>query len=116
MPLAQPRVAQNRQVTPVGNGFHWVLRQPPGSYTLQIGSVTDERKVIKFIQSNGIESNSAYIKVVIDGVTRYNALFGTYPSYSEATQAIEELPEPIKRAKPWVRNFGILHKLIQKDG
>ena len=92
----------------------WVLRQPPNFYTLQIGSATDEGKLVKFIESNGIEENTAYIEVVIDGVTRYNALFGSYPSYAEANEAIATLPESIRKIKPWIRNFGILHRIIQK--
>lgn len=91
----------------------WVLRQPPNFYTLQIGSATDEGKLVKFIETNGLEENTAYIEVVIDGVTRYNALFGAYPSYAEAKDAITDLPEPIQKIKPWIRNFGILHRMIQ---
>ena len=105
------------EITPNGiKREDWVLRQPSNFYTLQVGSVTDEKKLINFIHSNGIETNTAYIEVVIAGVTRYNALYGTYSSYSDATQAIENLPDSIKRAKPWIRNFGILHKMIQKNG
>ena len=94
----------------------WVLGQPANFYTLQIGSVTEETKLIKFIKSYGIEADTAYIKVVIDGVTRYNALYGTYSSYTEASEAIGNLPKAIQKAKPWIRNFGILHKMIQNNG
>jgi len=90
----------------------WVLQQRPDSYTLQIGSVTVEDDLVKFLQSHGIEDNSAYIEVVIDGVTRYSAFYGVYSSYAEAEQAITELPGSLRQVSPWIRNFGILQKML----
>lgn len=90
----------------------WVLSQAPDSYTLQIGSVTNERDIIKFIEEYHIESEAAYIKVVIGGITRYNAVYGVYQDFSEATAAISNLPAGIRKVKPWVRNFGILQKML----
>jgi septal ring-binding cell division protein DamX len=90
----------------------WVRQQREDSYTIQIGSVTNEDDLVKFIQAHGLENNTAYIRIVIDGVTRYNALYGVYSSYNEAEQAVAGLPEDIRRIKPWIRNFGILHNLL----
>ena len=91
----------------------WVLSQPAKSYTLQIGSVTDERDIIKFIEDNHIESETAYIEVVIDGVTRYNAIFGVYQDFQAANEAINNLPAGLNSVKPWVRNFGILQQMLK---
>lgn len=90
----------------------WVLQQRPDSYTLQIGSVTAEEDIVRFLQSEGIEDNSAYIEVVVDGTTRYSAFYGVYSSYAEAEQAIAGLPDSLRRVNPWVRNFGILQKML----
>ena len=90
----------------------WVLSQSPNSYTLQIGSVVNEQDMVNFIQQNNIESDTAYIRVNINGITRYNALYGVYDDYNEANDAIAELPRSIRNIKPWVRNFGVLHKLL----
>jgi TPR repeat protein len=91
----------------------WVLQQPADSYTLQIGSVIRERDMIKFIKNHGIESDAAYIKVVINGVTRYNGLYGSYSSYEEATQAARQMTARLGGTKPWVRNIGILQKMLR---
>ena len=91
----------------------WVLQQPAESYTLQIGSITKEQAVIDFIKNNGIEAQSAYIEVVIKGVTRYNCLYGNYTSYEEAQQAARKLTTTLGGVKPWVRNFGVLHKMLK---
>jgi TPR repeat protein len=90
----------------------WVLQQKPDSYTLQIGSVTEENDLVKFLQGHGVEDNSAYIQVMIDGVTRYNAIYGVYSTYAEAEQAVAGLPDSLRQVSPWIRNFGILQKML----
>ena len=54
------------------------------------------------------------IQVVIDDVTRYNAFYGVYDSYSEAELSIQTLPTAVLRANPWIRNFRILHNMIKQ--
>ena len=90
----------------------WVAAQAPGHYTLQIGSVTREEDIVNFLRENGIENEAAYIQVVIKGVTRYNALYGVYESYSAANEAVESLPAGLRKVKPWVRRFAVLQKLL----
>jgi septal ring-binding cell division protein DamX len=80
---------------------------------LQIGSVTSEKAVRRFLQENGIEAEAGYIAVQIDGTTRYNALYGSYPSYAEAQRAVTGLPPALQQVKPWIRNFGILQQLLK---
>ncbi len=92
----------------------WVLQQPSNTYTLQIGSISNEQELIKFIQRNQIEADAAYIAIVIDGETRYNAFYGSYEDYDVAQKAIETLPPSLRRVAPWVRNFGVLKKLLEK--
>ena len=92
----------------------WVLKQRPDTYTIQIISLVVEKDVVNYIKTNGLESDVAYIKVVIDGVTRYNALYGVYENYEQAQKAAAELPNRMGRVKPWVRNFGILQGLLRK--
>lgn len=91
----------------------WVRAQKPDSYTLQIGSVTSEKDMRRFLQDAGIEAQSAYIRVEINGTTRYNALYGAWASYAEAAQAAGELPDSLRQVQPWVRNFGVLQQLLK---
>jgi TPR repeat protein len=93
----------------------WVLSQSPDHYSLQIGSVTREEKIINFLKQNGVSNDAAYIRVVIKGVTRYNALYGVYENYSDATAAIEDLPPRLRKVKPWVRSFRMIQPLLHQD-
>jgi len=97
------------------NTENWVMEQPAESYTLQIGSSVDEQGIVDFIRENRLTDQAAYIQVVVNGVTRYSALYGSYASFSAAERAIAELPEKLRKAKPWVRNFGILQGMINED-
>lgn len=92
----------------------WVNQQPAGTYTLQLSSLLKEKDIVNFIQRNQLAANAAYIRVVIKGTTRYNALYGSYSTYEEAKKAISSLPENLSKGKPWVRNFGILQNLIKQ--
>lgn len=101
------------EITPGGiRRGDWVLQQPADSYTLQIGSVTREQAIIDLIQDQGLETEAAYIKVVIDGVTRYNGLYGNYSTYEEAEQAAGRVTAETG-IEPWIRNIGILQEMIQ---
>lgn len=93
-------------------GESWVMQQTPEYYTLQIGSVTREDDIVNFLRENGIESEAAYVQVVIKEVTRYNALYGVYENYSAANEAVESLPAALRKVKPWVRSFKMIQKLL----
>ena len=96
-------------------GREWVLQQNPAYYTLQIGSGTREQDIVNFLKENGIENEAAYIEVEIKGVTRYNALYGVYENFSLANEAVEALPAKLRKVKPWVRSFRMVHKLLGRE-
>ena len=93
----------------------WVIKQDPGTFTLQLSSLLSENDVRKFIFNNHLESESAYIKVIVKGTTRYTAIYGVYKTYEEAQRKIRQLPENLQKNKPWVRNFGQLQKLLNES-
>ena len=93
----------------------WVIKQDPNTFTLQLSSLLSENDVRKFIFNNHLESESAYIKVVVKGITRYTAIYGVYKTYEEAQKKIKQLPENLQKNKPWVRNFGQLQKLMNES-
>ena len=110
--------APNEQASPPATSnsefdlSEWLRQQRPDQYTLQLGSLASEADIIKFVQGTNLGSNVGYIKVVIKGGTRYNAIYGIYDSYKGAQQAIQDLPAAIRNSKPWVRNTGILKGLL----
>ena len=92
----------------------WVMQQPAEAYTLQLSSLLKEKDIIRFIEKNQLVENAAYIEVIIKGKTRYNALYGIYPTYAQAKDAVSTLPASLGKNKPWIRNFRILQDLISQ--
>ena len=90
----------------------WLKDQPRSAYTLQLFSLLNEQKVVKFLESNGIADRSACVKVIVKGKTRYNALYGSFRNRTEAQQAIAMLPKTLRDYKPWIRNIGQLQDLL----
>ena len=94
----------------------WVMRQNPEFYTLQIGSVLKEKDIVDFINENNLGTDAAYIKVVINGVTRYSAFYGVYESFDQAKSAVSGLPDNLQKVKPWIRNFRVLQGMLNPQG
>lgn len=93
---------------------NWVRQKASNHYTLQLISLTDEQAVADYLRQQGLDGHrSGYIEVNIDGITRYSALHGEFDNHASAQAAIETLPEAVQRDSPWVRNFGVLQKLLQ---
>lgn len=91
----------------------WLRQQAPGHYTLQLTSVVNKNNVIKFINESNFGARAGYVEVIIDGITRYNAVYGLYNTRQHAERAIGELPGAIQKAKPWVRNIGALQRILR---
>ncbi|OGT34732.1 MAG: hypothetical protein A2W28_04200 [Gammaproteobacteria bacterium RBG_16_51_14] len=95
------------------NKGEWLRNQRPDDYTLQLSSVVNKQDIIKFITQHNLGSEAAYIEVVVDGVSRYTAIFGLYDTYEQAELAIQQLSANMQKMKPWIRNTGILQGLLR---
>ena len=95
------------------NLSEWLGQQAPDKYTIQLASVVNENDIIKYIKSLNLDSNAGYVVVIVNGITRYTAIYGIYDTYNNAEIAIELLPKSVQNTKPWVRNTGILQDLLQ---
>ncbi len=91
----------------------WVRQQAADDYTLQLISLTDEKGVRDYLRDHDLDDHGGYITVTVKDVRRYNAIYGHYATYDEAEAAIDGLPEKIRQGRPWIRNFGILHEIMQ---
>ncbi len=95
------------------NRSNWLKQQDTDKYTLQLASVINEKDVIKYLKQTGLDSKAGYIVVIVNNITRYTAIYGLYDTYKSAEIAVTELPPAIQRAKPWIRNTGILQGIQQ---
>ena len=90
----------------------WLRQQPADNYVLQLASVINKDDVIQYITETNLGPQAGYIEVIVNGTTRYTAIYGLYDTFQNAELAVNELPARVQRAKPWVRNTGILQGLL----
>ena len=88
----------------------WLLSLDPGQYTQQVLSDTEEANVRRYLDRNLRDHRAAYFASDKGGRTWYSIVVGAYSSYATAKAAIDELPERLQRAKPWVRRVAVIHK------
>ncbi|MEO1925582.1 MAG: SPOR domain-containing protein [Gammaproteobacteria bacterium] len=113
---ATPSISEN--ITPEAVAHNeldlsdWLQQQAADNYTIQLVSVVNENDIINYIKTSGFDSKAGYVKVIVNGTTRYTAIYGLYDTYQNAKFGVNELPSAVQRAKPWVRNTGILQGLL----
>lgn len=111
--IAEPAKTSSSTPTNKLNLSQWLRQQAADNYTIQLGSVVNEKDIIKYIQSSRLDSNAGYVEVIVNGITRYTAIYGLYDTYQKAELAVSKLPRAVQNSKPWVRNTGILQGLLR---
>ena len=95
----------------------WLLDQDSSFYTLQVLGVRKEEWLLNFIKKHKLllKQNVAYYKTVYKGQQWYPLLYGVYPSKSEATDAVKELPDEVQKSIPWIRKISAIQKEVQAE-
>jgi len=90
----------------------WLLKQPRGSYTLQLAGVRDRAAALRFIQRHGLSGKATLLTTRRDGQAWYVLVHGHYPNRQAALAAAARLtPALLKEVKPWARTIGDLAAL-----
>ena len=94
------------------NLTNWLREQSDGKYTLQLASVVKKEAIINFIENGSFDGKIGFIEVLVNGITRYAAIYGLYHSYADAKKEIPKLPSSIK-TKPWIRKIEVVKKILK---
>lgn len=92
----------------------WVAAQNPNYYTLQLASSTNVQLIEKYYSENDLVGKAGYYRSQREGEDWYALVFGAYPSVQDAKDAIDNLPEDLKKWSPWVRNIRSIHKIMAR--
>lgn len=87
----------------------WLWSQDPRHYTLQLTAGTDKRAIEALIKRHNLKGKAIYFHRLRDGKDWYILLYGSYPGYAKAQQALKQLPLAVQKAKPWARTFSAIH-------
>lgn len=82
----------------------WVKSQNGQSYTIELADSDKASQVAGKLYKTPKNQRTAEVKYQRDGKTYYKGLYGTYPSYEAAQQALSALPEDVKQTadiKTW---------------
>ena len=92
----------------------WIASVDPGSYTLQLLSLTSEADVRRFVEGKIAVGSGGYFVHEKAGAIWYTVVYGAYPSYQSAIKAAADLPTNFGKIKPWIRNVGLVHKQMTR--
>lgn len=90
----------------------WVTSQDPKHYTLQLASSTNQQLIDKYYLENELTGKAGYYRSKREGEEWYALVYGAYPSVQAAKDAIETLPQDLKKWSPWVRNIKSIHRIM----
>lgn len=104
-PTRQSAVAQQTSAE------QWLTTQNPAWYTLQLASSTNRQLIEKYYQENNLAGKAGYYRSRREGEDWFALVYGAYPSVQDAKDAIDQLPEDLKKWSPWVRNINSIHRI-----
>jgi len=82
----------------------WIDSQNPQSYTIELADSDKPSQVASALSKAPKNEHMAEVKYQNQGKTYYKGLYGTYPSYDAAQQALKVLPDDVKQGagvKAW---------------
>jgi hypothetical protein len=83
----------------------WVRAQHPDHYTVQVAAAPRETPIAALTRTPGLQGLAVYVDATRGGHPWFIALYGSYPSPTEAEAAIEALDPALLGNRPWVRSF-----------
>lgn len=111
--LAGNKTATNlAQQTAIAHKKASKLVNQHGGYTLQLLGSYNKADVVKFMNANGLENQTAFYQTKFHGKDWYVLVYGHYQTASEAKAAIAQLPADLQKQKPWVKPMSSVQTAI----
>lgn len=93
----------------------WLLEQDPNFFTLQLVAGYQKSTVNNFIKLHKLANdNLAYYHSLNKGKDWNSLVYGIYPDYRSALLAINDLPEGVRKARPWIRQLKSVQEEIKE--
>jgi septal ring-binding cell division protein DamX len=105
-PLTQARIAA---------GQHWLEKAPNDHWFIQIWATdaTQQEQVESFLNAAAPQADFNNLRVYfssLSGQPRYGIIYGDYPTHATAVAAIKQLPDILKKTKPYARQVSRLRQ------
>lgn len=103
--------------TPASNAIRrepWLKAQNPAYYTIMLVGSSNEATLMKYIDTHKLRGKASYFYTHRDHNAWYVLLYDIFPDREHAIAARDQLPEPLRKGKPWVRTLASVHEDIDK--
>jgi len=99
---------------PVAKGLAWVKRQSANHYTIQLFRSQDPKWILKLATSEQLPQTFTQIQSTdANNNTWYTLIYGSFPSFQEASKARKDLPESLQKWSPKLIRFSEIHQLLK---
>ena len=93
----------------------WILKQDPNAYTIQIVASPSESNLIDFAKKNSLQEQTAYYKKSATDKAWFVLVHGIHSSREDALKSIEQLPDTLKKNKPYPIQIKYLQEVIRQQ-
>ncbi len=118
-PSAERVVVSNRSAKPVAKkalaaqdetlySTKWLKRQKPEHYVIQLFGSRDRAATTRFIRVHGLAEKATVLEVKLKQAPWFVVVTGLYTTRAAANSAIQAMPAPLARQKPWPRAVSTL--------
>ena len=91
----------------------WLLEQNPEHLTLQLAVMSEEERVLLFVGKHEVSGLLSYFPIQRGGRTLFILTSGIFEDRPAALQSLENLPESVQNARPWIRRLGAIQEQIR---
>lgn len=90
----------------------WLLAQSSSHWTIQLLGAREPETLLVFAQRHQLGNQAAWYKTWLSSKPYYVLVYGSYASRDAARAQINQLPDALRSAKPWVKSMDSVQKTI----
>ncbi|MGA8240348.1 MAG: SPOR domain-containing protein, partial [Desulfobacterales bacterium] len=103
----------SKRSTAAGKSKHiensnWIRKQNPQNFTLQLAALSSEKAANDLVEKQSQPGTYAYCRIKQKDQSVYIVIYGSFSSRSDAQKAAALFAS----LKPWIREFGSIHKAM----
>ncbi|MDH5184368.1 MAG: SPOR domain-containing protein [Gammaproteobacteria bacterium] len=86
-------------------GAGWIRQQANSAYSLQLVAGSARDTIVAFVGKHQLTGSAAVYPTQRNGKPWYVLIYGVYADQAQAKAAVAQLPESVRKLKPWSRSF-----------
>ncbi|HEC29988.1 MAG TPA: hypothetical protein ENI65_10425 [Gammaproteobacteria bacterium] len=95
-------------------GQEWILKQPPAFYTAQLMASSRPDLLTGHAKNPAFGGKTAIYHIRRGKISWYILVYGSHKERRSSIKSIANLPDILRKNRPWIRTFGAIQAEIQK--